>query len=69
MHDIIAANFAEIAPDPKEHEAMRKQALELLGAPTIDRAAVEKLRADALARFRRQIQGLRRAASSISPIN
>jgi protein CpxP len=50
-HDIIAANFADIAPSPQEHEALRKQALDLLSAPTIDRAAVEKLRADAVASF------------------
>ena len=50
-HDIIAANFADIAPSPEEHEALRKQALDLLSAPTIDRAAVEKLRADAVASF------------------
>lgn len=30
---------------------MRKQALELLAAPTIDRAAVEKMRLDAVAKF------------------
>ena len=47
----MAAKFAEIAPDPKQHEAMRKQALELLAAPTIDRAAAEKLRTDAVANF------------------
>src|SRR6202034_1218319 len=41
-HDIVAANFADLAPDPKEREAFRKQVLDLLGAPTIDRAAVEK---------------------------
>jgi Spy/CpxP family protein refolding chaperone len=51
IHDIVAAKFADIAPDPKQHEAMRKQALDLLSAPTIDRAAVEKLRADAVANF------------------
>jgi Spy/CpxP family protein refolding chaperone len=51
VHDIIAAKFTEIAPDPKQHEAMRKQALDLLAAPTIDRTAVEKLRADAVANF------------------
>jgi Spy/CpxP family protein refolding chaperone len=50
-HDIIAANLADIAPDPKEREAFRKQALDLLGAPSIDRAAVEKLRAEVIARF------------------
>ncbi|WP_158813635.1 Spy/CpxP family protein refolding chaperone [Methylocapsa sp. S129] len=48
-HDIIAMKFAEVAPDPAQHDAMRKQALDLIGAPTIDRAAVEKLRADAVA--------------------
>jgi Spy/CpxP family protein refolding chaperone len=51
VHDIIAAKFAEIAPDPKQHEAMRKQALDLLSAPTIDRNAVEKMRVDAVANF------------------
>jgi protein CpxP len=51
VHDIIAAKFTEVAPNPEEHEAMRKQALELLAAPTIDRAAVEKLRADVVAKF------------------
>jgi periplasmic protein CpxP/Spy len=51
VHDIIATKFAEIAPDPKQHEEMRKQALDLLAAPTIDRNAVEKLRADAVANF------------------
>jgi Spy/CpxP family protein refolding chaperone len=50
-HDIIAMKFVEIAPDPQQHEAMRKRALDLIGAPAIDRAAVEKLRADAVASF------------------
>ncbi|HLH51016.1 MAG TPA: Spy/CpxP family protein refolding chaperone [Roseiarcus sp.] len=51
VHDIIAGKFADIAPDPKERAALHKQALDLLAAPTIDRAAVEKLRADIVARF------------------
>jgi periplasmic protein CpxP/Spy len=51
IHDIIAAKFAEIAPDPKQHEAMRKQALDLLSASTIDRDAVEKMRVQAVANF------------------
>lgn len=51
VHDIVAAKFDEIAPKPSDHEAFRKQALDLLAAPTIDRAAVEKLRADAVAAF------------------
>ncbi len=51
VHDIVAAKFAEIAPDPDEHAALRKHALELLAAPTIDRAEVEKVRAQAVAAF------------------
>jgi protein CpxP len=50
-HDIVAANLADVTPDPKEREAFRKQALDLLGAPTVDRAAVEKLRAELVASF------------------
>jgi protein CpxP len=51
IHDIVAAKFAELAPNPDEQAAMRKQALELLAAPTVDRAAVEKMRIDAVAKF------------------
>jgi periplasmic protein CpxP/Spy len=51
IHDIVAAKFAELGPIPEERAAMRKQALDLLAAPTIDRAAVEKLRLDVVAKF------------------
>lgn len=51
IHDIVAARFAELGPDPEARSAMRKQALDLLGQPTIDRAAVEKMRLDAVAKF------------------
>ena len=51
VHDIVAARFAEIAPNPDEHAALRKHALEILAAPTIDRAEIEKVRAQAVADF------------------
>jgi protein CpxP len=51
IHDIIAARFPEVAPKPEDRQALRKQALDLLAAPTIDRGAVERLRADAVATF------------------
>ena len=60
VHDIVAAKFAEIAPKPDDHEAMRKQALDLLAAPTIDRAAVERLRVDAVATFDAKSKAVRR---------
>ncbi|MBV8474507.1 MAG: periplasmic heavy metal sensor [Hyphomicrobiales bacterium] len=51
IHDIIAARFPEVAPKPEDRQALRKQALDLLAAPTIDRAAVERLRVEAVATF------------------
>jgi hypothetical protein len=43
-HDIVAANLADIAPDPKEREAFRKQALDLLGAPSWSRVSMRNPR-------------------------
>ncbi len=51
VHDIIAQAFADIAPSREEHEALRQHVLDLLQAPTIDRAAIEKMRADRVAAF------------------
>jgi Spy/CpxP family protein refolding chaperone len=48
-HDIVAAAFNGMEPDFGKRRELRKQALDLLRAPTIDRAAVEKLRADHMA--------------------
>lgn len=71
VHDIIAAKFAEIAPNPDDHEKLRKQALELLAAPTIDRAAVERLRADVLSMFdaksKAVVGGLLDVADQLTP--
>jgi Spy/CpxP family protein refolding chaperone len=71
VHDIVAAKFAEIAPSPDDHETMRKQALDLLAAPTIDRAAVERLRADAVAKFdaksKTVVEALLEVADQLTP--
>ena len=49
VHDIIAAAYQKIEPTDGKREEMRKQVLELLKAPTIDRGAAEKLRAEKIA--------------------
>ena len=51
VHDIIAINFADMGGRPEDREALRKQALDLLRAPVVDRPAVEKLRAQQVAKF------------------
>ena len=71
IHDIVAARFAELAPNPEERAAMRKQALDLLAAPAIDRSAVEKMRLDAVARFdansKTVVAGLLDIADQLTP--
>jgi Spy/CpxP family protein refolding chaperone len=71
VHDIVAAKFTEIAPNPDDHEALRKQALDLLAAPTIDRAAVERLRVDAVTLFdaksKAVVSGLLDVADQLTP--
>ena len=71
VHDIVVAKFAEIAPNPEEHAALRKHALDLLAAPTIDRAEVEKVRAQAVADFdaksKAVVGGLLAVADQLTP--
>ena len=49
VHDIIATAYQKIDSSQDERDEMRKQVMELLKAPTIDRAAAEKLRAEKIA--------------------
>jgi protein CpxP len=51
VHDIIAATFADVTQGADQREAVRKQMLDLLRAPTVDAAAIEKLRAERIARM------------------
>jgi Spy/CpxP family protein refolding chaperone len=71
IHDIVAARLAELGQNPDERAAMRKQALDLLAAPTIDRAAVEKMRLDAVAKFdaksKTVVAGLLDIADQLTP--
>ena len=49
IHDIIADTFTKVQGDDASRDATRKAAMELLKAPTVDAAAVEKLRAQKIA--------------------
>jgi periplasmic protein CpxP/Spy len=49
VHDIVASAFTDLTPKPEDRVAMRKQALDILRAPTVDKAALEKLRTDYVA--------------------
>ena len=49
VHDIIASAYQKIEPGDASRDEMRKQVLDILKAPTVDRAAAEKLRAQKIA--------------------
>jgi periplasmic protein CpxP/Spy len=51
VHDILANGFTSLDAGHADRGAMRKQLIDLLRAPTIDRAAVEKLRAAQVANY------------------
>ena len=71
VHDIIANGFASMTDGATDRGAMRQQVLDLLRSPTIDRAAVEKLRTEQVARFDEKSKAITGmvldAASSLTP--
>ena len=71
IHDIVAKSFDELAPKPGDRDEFRKQVLELLKAPTIDRAAIEKLRAEHVAEMdaksKKLVDAVEQAADILTP--
>ena len=69
--DIAKAAAREMAPLREQHRAARAKAMELLVAPTVDRAALEKLRAEELqlaeTLSRRVTQAVADAAEVLTP--
>lgn len=49
VREIVDAAFAQLAPIAEQHRAHREELVALLGQPSIDRAALEALRAQELA--------------------
>ena len=71
VHDIIANASISLDKDGDDKGAMKKQVLELMKAPTLDRAAFDKLRADKVAAMDAKSKtiedALFEAASQLSP--
>ncbi len=71
VHDILATTFATVGQDGDDRRAAGKQMLDLLRAPTVDRAAVERLRADQVAildaRSKTIVAALLDAADQLTP--
>jgi Spy/CpxP family protein refolding chaperone len=69
--EIAKSAARELAPLREQHRAARDRAMALMVAPTIDRAALEKLRADELALAetlsKRAVQSLADAAEVLTP--
>lgn len=71
VHDIIAKASTDLDMDGDGKDGMKKQVLELMKAPTLDRAAFDKLRADKVAAMDAKSKtienALFEAASQLSP--
>jgi periplasmic protein CpxP/Spy len=71
IRDIFAKARADVNPDPKARQASRQKMAELLSAPTVDRAALEQLRAARTADHermsRRMSQAMADAAEVLTP--
>ena len=71
VHDIIAKASTDLDKDGDDKGGMKKQVLELMKAPTLDRAAFDKLRADKVAGIEAKSKtiedALFEAASQLSP--
>lgn len=71
ISDIAKTAAKELAPLRAQHQAARAKAMELLTQPTVDRAALEKLRADELQLAetvsKRAVQAIADAADVLTP--
>jgi periplasmic protein CpxP/Spy len=71
IRDIFAKARADINPDPKARQANQQKMRDLLAAPTVDRAALEQLRASSVAdhdrRSKRMSQAMADAAEVLTP--
>ena len=71
VHDIIASAFTDLTPKPEDRMALRKQVLDILKAPTVDKAALEKLRTDYVARTdarsKRFLDAVNQIADALTP--
>ena len=71
IHDIIATTWTDIDKGGADREAMRKQILDLMKAPTLDREAIEKLRAEKIgeidAKSKTLVGALVDAAGQLTP--
>lgn len=71
VHDIIANAYGQIDTKADDKDAMKTQVLGLMKAPTLDRAAFDKLRADKLAEMDAKSKTIESAlfdaASQLSP--
>jgi Spy/CpxP family protein refolding chaperone len=68
VHDIIAAAYNDMQPMREKRAAFRKQIVELLKAPTIDAAAIEKARSDHIAELDAASKRLTQAVTDIAGV-
>jgi Spy/CpxP family protein refolding chaperone len=65
---IVSATIDEVRPDREIREAMRDEIIKLIEAPTIDRNAIEALRAKQMAQFEVRSKAIAKAVADAAEI-
>jgi protein CpxP len=68
VHDIIAGAYNDMQPMREKRAEFRKQMIELLKAPTLDAAAIEKARADHIADLDAASKRLSKAVTDVAGV-
>lgn len=68
LKTIVSATIDEVRPDREDRKAMRDEIIKLIEAPTIDRNAIESLRAKQMAQFEERSKAIAKAVADAAEI-
>lgn len=68
LKSIVTTTIDEVRPDREDRKAMRDEIIKLIEAPTIDRNAIESLRAKQMAQFEERSKAIAKAVADAAEI-
>jgi Spy/CpxP family protein refolding chaperone len=68
LKTIVTTTIDEVRPDREDRKAMRDEIIKLIEAPTIDRNAIESLRAKQMAQFEERSKAIAKAVADAAEI-
>jgi Spy/CpxP family protein refolding chaperone len=68
LKSIVTTTIDEVRPDREDRKAMRDEIIKLIESPTIDRNAIESLRAKQMAQFEERSKAIAKAVADAAEI-